>query len=164
MMNKTHARYLRWGVFTIVVTINISVFCIWIPARLQINETYTRLNEIWDRAEKAIFAVVDAALNAYFVYTVRTKLISCGLTKYRDLFRYNVVMICVSMSLDVRAQRPMLKRRDADTYCQVMLIGSMSIGSGLMYDLHPFLKDWPRLTVEQLHPIPSTSIPYEAVY
>lgn len=102
MVNKTQARRLRLGVFLIVIVINISVFCIWIPARLQINDTYEHVNDIWDRAEKAIFAVVDAGLNCYFMWTVRTGLISAGLVKYQPLFRFNLMMAGISVALDVR--------------------------------------------------------------
>jgi hypothetical protein len=31
------------------VLVNISVYCIWIPARLQVSERYEFLNTIWDR-------------------------------------------------------------------------------------------------------------------
>ncbi|ETS86718.1 hypothetical protein PFICI_00546 [Pestalotiopsis fici W106-1] len=70
MVNKSLARRLRLSVFFIVLMINISVFIIWMPARLQISETYIHINDIWDRTEKAIFAVVDAGLNVYFLRTV----------------------------------------------------------------------------------------------
>ncbi|KAH6645541.1 hypothetical protein BKA67DRAFT_527256 [Truncatella angustata] len=122
MVNRVHARYLKLGVFFIVLTINISVFCIWIPARLQINETYVRVNDIWDRIEKAIFAVVDAGLNCCFMWTVRTNLIAAGLVKYQPLFRFNLMMVCISVALDV------------------VLIGSMSIGTGVIYiQFHPLV-------------------------
>lgn len=47
------------------------------------NATYVRINNVWDRLEKAIFAVIDGCLNAYFMYLVRTRLISAGLEKYK---------------------------------------------------------------------------------
>lgn len=95
------ATRLKWGVFGILLAVNISVFCIWIPARLQINETYIHINEIWDRIEKGIFLLVDAGLNLTFIYLVKSRLIASGLTKYTALFRFNLAMIAVSMSLDV---------------------------------------------------------------
>lgn len=101
MVNKSLARRLKLGVFAIVLLINISVYCIWLPARLQINDTYIHVNDVWDRTEKAIFAVVDVALNVYFLWTVRHNLIAAGLTKYQPLYRFNLAMICCSMSLDV---------------------------------------------------------------
>ncbi|KAK1633508.1 hypothetical protein BDP81DRAFT_463251 [Colletotrichum phormii] len=109
------ATRLKWGVFGILLAVNISVFCIWIPARLQINDTYIQINEIWDRIEKGIFLLVDAGLNLTFIYLVKSRLIASGLTKYTALFRFNLAMIAVSMSLDV------------------VLIGLMSLPNTLMY-------------------------------
>ncbi|RYP89450.1 hypothetical protein DL769_000001 [Monosporascus sp. CRB-8-3] len=102
--------------------INISVYCIWIPARLQISPTYIHVNEIWDRVEKVIFCLIDASLNLYFIYLVRSRLIAGGLDKYTSLYRFNLVMIAVSMSLDV------------------ILIGVMSLGHGIIYvQFHPLV-------------------------
>ncbi|UQC78780.1 uncharacterized protein CLUP02_04257 [Colletotrichum lupini] len=114
------ATRLKWGVFGILLAVNISVFCIWIPARLQINETYIHINEIWDRIEKGIFLLVDAGLNLTFIYLVKSRLIASGLTKYTALFRFNLAMTAVSMSLDV------------------ILIGLMSLPNTLIYaQFHP---------------------------
>uniref|UniRef100_A0A0D2Y369 Integral membrane protein n=1 Tax=Fusarium oxysporum (strain Fo5176) TaxID=660025 RepID=A0A0D2Y369_FUSOF len=97
-----------------------SVFIIWMPARLQINDQWIWLNNIWDRCEKVIFAVVDGALNAYFIYLVRSRLIENGLTKYIPLYRMNLFLIFVSLSLDV------------------VLVGLMSLPSSLVYlSFHP---------------------------
>jgi hypothetical protein len=101
MHRQEKARKLKWGVFAVMFAINISVFCIWIPARLQISQTYINVNNIWDRCEKAIIAVVDMGLNFYFIHLIRAKLISNGLTKYNALFRYNLGMIAISLALDV---------------------------------------------------------------
>jgi len=100
-VSPTIVRRLKWGIFIILALINISVFCIWIPARLQISQTYIDINNIWDRIEKGIFAVIDLALNFYFVYLVRSSLISYGLTKYVVLYRFNLVMVVISISMDV---------------------------------------------------------------
>ncbi|KAF9777240.1 hypothetical protein IL306_004488 [Fusarium sp. DS 682] len=106
----------------VLVLINISFFFIWIPAQLQISQQYHDINYIWDRIEKGLFLVIDASLHAYFVYLIRIKLIANGLTKYKPLMRYNLMMIAVSMSLDV------------------ILIGSMSIGNGFIYvQFHPLV-------------------------
>lgn len=103
MVDRRMAAKIKWSVAIILGLINISVFCIWIPARLQISTTFVHVNEIWDRIEKVLFLFVDAALNFYFIYLVRTKLIACGLTKYMPLFKFNMFMVGVSMSLDVSA-------------------------------------------------------------
>lgn len=92
---------LKWGCCVVVLFINISVFCIWVPAQLQISDTYMRINHIWDRIEKGIFLVLDASLNFYFIYLVKTKLMDSGMTKYWPLFKFNIFIVCISLSLDV---------------------------------------------------------------
>ncbi|KAK4663253.1 hypothetical protein QC763_606950 [Podospora pseudopauciseta] len=99
--NPDDARRLKLGVGLAVGVINISVFCIWLPARLQISETFINLNNIWDRVEKALFLVIDFCLNIYFMYMVRTKLIANGLKKYELVYKFNLSMIVVSLLLDV---------------------------------------------------------------
>lgn len=101
MRDRKTVRRMQIGCAILLSIINVSVFCIWIPARLQISSTFVHINEIWDRMEKAIFCLIDASLNLYFVYLVRSRLISNGLTKYSRLFKFNLFMIAVSMSLDV---------------------------------------------------------------
>ncbi|RYP30630.1 hypothetical protein DL768_011192 [Monosporascus sp. mg162] len=106
---------IKWTVAAIITLINISVFLIWIPARLHINETYIHLNVVWDRIEKVIFALVDFCLNIYFIHLVRTKLINNGLTKYFAIYKVNLVMVAISISLDV------------------ILVGLMSLPNTLVY-------------------------------
>ncbi|CAG9936427.1 unnamed protein product [Clonostachys rosea f. rosea IK726] len=114
------ATRLKWIVFAIILAVNISVFIIWMPARLQINDTWIHLNLIWDRCEKVIFALVDGVLNGYFIYLVRTRLIQNGLTKYVPLFRLNLFLIFLSLSLDV------------------VLVGTMSLKNSMVYlSFHP---------------------------
>ncbi|KAF5668010.1 hypothetical protein FBULB1_13374 [Fusarium bulbicola] len=84
------------------------------------GQTYIDINNIWDRIEKGIFAVIDLALNFYFVYLVRSSLISYGLTKYVVLYRFNLVMVIVSISMDI------------------LIIGSMSLRNTFLYvEFHP---------------------------
>jgi hypothetical protein len=101
MVVKKNATRLKWAVFFILALINISVFVIWIPARLQISPRWIHINNIWDRCEKGIFLLIDLCLNLYFIYLVRNGLIANGLTKYIPLFRFNLAMIGVSMAMDV---------------------------------------------------------------
>jgi hypothetical protein len=101
LMRRSEITKIKWVVVAILGLVNISVFCIWIPARLQISTTFVRVNEIWDRIEKVIFCFVDGSLNFYFIRLIRTKLIANGLTKYTKLFRFNLFMIALSVSLDV---------------------------------------------------------------
>ncbi|KAI0457405.1 hypothetical protein F5B21DRAFT_93750 [Xylaria acuta] len=44
--NKRRINILRWSVAFILGLINISVFVIWIPARLQISPTWIRINDV----------------------------------------------------------------------------------------------------------------------
>ncbi|KAF5618357.1 hypothetical protein F52700_12306 [Fusarium sp. NRRL 52700] len=120
MVVPGRATRLKWTVFAIILAVNISVFIIWMPARLQISDQWIWLNNIWDKCEKVIFALVDGALNAYFIYLVRSRLIENGLTKYYPLYRMNLFLIFISLSLDV------------------VLVGLMSLQSTLVYlSFHP---------------------------
>jgi hypothetical protein len=67
MMNRKRAKQLKIGVAAGIVVLNITVFCIWIPAKLEVNQTFVKLNVVWDRIEKVIILVVDAWLNYYFI-------------------------------------------------------------------------------------------------
>ncbi|KAJ4112521.1 hypothetical protein NW768_011688 [Fusarium equiseti] len=122
MVDRRNAIKIRWMTAVVLGLINISVFCIWIPAQLQISQKWHDINYIWDRIEKGLFLVIDAMLHGYFIYLIRIKLIANGLTKYQPLMRYNFAMIFISMSLDI------------------ILIGSMSIGNGFIYvQFHPLV-------------------------
>ncbi|KAH7009616.1 hypothetical protein EDB80DRAFT_713588 [Ilyonectria destructans] len=122
MVDKRNANKIRWGAAIALGLINISVFIVWIPARLQISPMWIHVNEIYDRIEKVLFLIIDACLHLYFIYLLRVKLIANGLEKYVPLFRFNLMMVAVSMSLDV------------------ILIGSMSIGNGFIYvQFHPLV-------------------------
>lgn len=105
MYDPVKQRRLKLGLLIVIGIINVSVFIIWVPARRQVSPTWIHLNNIWDRTEKAIFAVIDLALNTYFMWLVRSKLVACGLTQYNMLYKYNIVMVSVSMTLDVSASR-----------------------------------------------------------
>lgn len=101
MVVPGRAARLKWIVFALILVVNISVFILWTPAHLQINDQWIWLSNIWDRCEKIIFALVDGALNAYFIYLVRSRLIENGFAKYIPLCRMNLFLIIVSLSLDV---------------------------------------------------------------
>ncbi|KAF7557149.1 hypothetical protein G7Z17_g914 [Cylindrodendrum hubeiense] len=92
---------LKYGVAFLITAINISVYCIWVPARLQISDTYVHINEIWDRCEKVIYLLVDACLNALFIRIVRRNLIELGLSKYDNLVKFNMFIIVFSLGMDV---------------------------------------------------------------
>ncbi|KAM0267345.1 hypothetical protein ACHAQH_010113, partial [Verticillium albo-atrum] len=99
--DKKHVWRLKYGIALLITTINVSVYCIWVPARLQISDTYIHVNEIWDRCEKVIYLIVDAALNFYFIRIVQQNLVQLGLRKYTSLVRFNMFIIVFSLSMDV---------------------------------------------------------------
>ncbi|KAI5456038.1 hypothetical protein BGZ63DRAFT_342790, partial [Mariannaea sp. PMI_226] len=110
----------RYGVAAIITVINISVFVIWIPTRLQISDTWPHINAIWDRIEKSIYLIVDACLNGLFIYTVKKSLVEYGLTKYDALVRFNMFIIGFSLSMDL------------------LIIGMISLHSHFVYmQFHP---------------------------
>jgi hypothetical protein len=100
-VNPATITRLKWGTFGVLIAINVAVTCIWTPASLQLNETFISINNVFDRVQKSLLCVIDAGLNYYFIHLVRSRLIANGLTKYNRLFRFNLAMIGVSVSLDV---------------------------------------------------------------
>jgi hypothetical protein len=106
MYNPRKAWWLKVGLLIAISAINVSVFCIWIPARLQINPTFIHINTVWDRVEKVLFAVIDVSMNTYFMWLVKSKLVSGGLKQYNLVYKYNLAMVCVSLSLDVSKHFP----------------------------------------------------------
>ncbi|PQE28452.1 hypothetical protein CJF30_00008164 [Rutstroemia sp. NJR-2017a BBW] len=120
MVNKQKVPVMKWYLFAFVGLINISVFIIWIPARLEISPTWVHVNEVWDRIEKGLYLLIDGLLNAYFLYLVRSKLIAGGLTKYTALFNFNAGIVFVSLSMDL------------------LLICLLSLPNGIIYvQFHP---------------------------
>lgn len=101
MYDQHKANQLKWGVAALITAVNVSVYCIWIPARLQVNEHFIYINGIWDRVEKVIYAICDGCLNAYFLYLVNNKLLSQGMMKYKSLFNFNACAVFCSLSMDV---------------------------------------------------------------
>jgi len=117
--DRRRSRYIMIGTAAIVTAINISVFNIWIPARLQTSHryvpqpltllasladtlsSYIKINEIWDRIEKVLYLIIDALLNGYFLKTVKANLIKNGLEKYNKLLRFNQRIIVLSLLMDV---------------------------------------------------------------
>ncbi|ESK93159.1 hypothetical protein Moror_1095 [Moniliophthora roreri MCA 2997] len=113
--------WLRWGIAAIITAINISVYNIWIPAKLQISQEYHDINIWWDRCEKIIYLIVDGLLNWYFIHTVKQRLIvHGGLKKYKKLVRFNTQIIWISLSMDA------------------LIVGMMSLRNDFVYmQFHP---------------------------
>ncbi|EKD14609.1 uncharacterized protein L3040_000133 [Drepanopeziza brunnea f. sp. 'multigermtubi'] len=120
LVDQRQALRLKICVAVLTTAINISVYCIWIPARLQISKNYIYVNEIWDRCEKSLYLVIGGALNLYFNHIVKQRLVRQGLVKYDRLVRYNQWLICLSLSMDC------------------LIIGTMSLNNSFVYmQFHP---------------------------
>ncbi|KAF2866306.1 hypothetical protein BDV95DRAFT_505159 [Massariosphaeria phaeospora] len=118
--DRRRSKHIMIGTAAMVTVINISVFTIWIPARLQISNSYKLVNDIWDRVEKVLYLIIDAALNWYFLKVVKANLINNGLQKYNKLLRFNQRIIVLSLLMDV------------------MIIAAMSIPNSFVYiQFHP---------------------------
>lgn len=126
MLVRANATKLKWTCFLILFAINISVFCIWVPARLQISEQYVAINNIWDRCEKVIFAIMDAVLNFYFIWVVKKRLIANGLHKYNRLYQMNLFLVAISIALDVSLNPSYFKMRNR---------ANLDIGPSHWYDV-----------------------------
>ncbi|KAL0567126.1 hypothetical protein V5O48_014872, partial [Marasmius crinis-equi] len=102
LSSNKERNWLRWGIAAIITAINISVYNIWVPAKLQISMEYHDINIWWDRCEKCIYLVIDGLLNWHFIRTVKNRLVKHnGLKKYDKLVRFNTQIIFMSLSMDV---------------------------------------------------------------
>lgn len=100
-INRRRSHYIFLGVSTYISIVIITAFTLWLPAQMQISARWTRIGIVWDRTEKSIFLVLDLGLNWYFLRTVRTNLITNGITKYKQLVRFNERIIVLSLLMDV---------------------------------------------------------------
>ncbi|KAG9128148.1 hypothetical protein FRC07_004260 [Ceratobasidium sp. 392] len=104
--------WLKFIVAAWITAINISVYCIWVPAKLQISSKFHDINLVWDRIEKCLYLVTDGILNWMFVDIIRKRLVSMGLKKYDQLVKFNERIIIVSLSMDVLIIGMMSYRND----------------------------------------------------
>ncbi|KAG8764412.1 hypothetical protein FRC12_008108, partial [Ceratobasidium sp. 428] len=104
--------WLKFIVAAWITAINISVYCIWVPAKLQISAKYHNINVVWDRIEKCLYLVTDGILNWMFVDIIKKRLVSMGLKKYDQLVKFNERIIMVSLSKDVLIIGMMSYRND----------------------------------------------------
>ncbi|KAH6640006.1 hypothetical protein BKA67DRAFT_490901, partial [Truncatella angustata] len=94
---------IRWGTVAVISTINLAVFCIFIPAHLaDPPKGFVAINAYWDKISKVLICIVDAALNVYFLRTVRQRLVKYhGLQKYAPLVSFNSKLMFVSILMDL---------------------------------------------------------------
>ncbi|KAH7334489.1 hypothetical protein B0J17DRAFT_673552 [Rhizoctonia solani] len=93
--------WLKFIVAAWITAINISVYCIWVPAKLQISERFHDINLWWDRIEKCLYLVTDGILNWMFIRSIKSRLLKVGLKKYDKLVKFNEKIIAVSLAMDV---------------------------------------------------------------
>ncbi|KAF8608303.1 hypothetical protein BDV93DRAFT_393191, partial [Ceratobasidium sp. AG-I] len=117
LIRSSHRFWLKFAVAIWITAINISVYCIWIPAKLQISDRYILINVYWDHTEKILYLITDAILNVMFICTIQRRLIAVGLKKYDKLVAFNKRIILVSLSMDVLIVG-MLSYRNAFVYMQ----------------------------------------------
>lgn len=101
--HRSTIKKLKWGTFIFITAINIPVFCIWIPSHTNppLNDTFFKINNIWDKISKVLILIVDAALNWYFLRTVKIRLVNQhGLTKYAPLISFNGKLMIISIAMD----------------------------------------------------------------
>ncbi|KAJ1305465.1 hypothetical protein OPQ81_000473 [Rhizoctonia solani] len=104
--------WLKFIIAAWITAINLSVYCIWIPAKLQISQKYHDVNLWWDRTEKVLYLITDAILNYMFITIIKKRLVSMGLKKYDKLVKFNERIIMVSLSMDVLIIAMMSYRND----------------------------------------------------
>ncbi|KAF4341635.1 hypothetical protein FBEOM_4430 [Fusarium beomiforme] len=98
MTNRRRAKYLKWGLVLCIGVVNIAVCYIWTVAHLDTaTESQKYTNMVFEKAEKSFFLIIDLALNLYFLYLVRYRLIADGLGKYWRLFNFNAGMLAGSL-------------------------------------------------------------------
>ncbi|KAL2829381.1 hypothetical protein BJY01DRAFT_255024 [Aspergillus pseudoustus] len=101
MVSRRKSLQLRWALFVLIAVVNIAVGFIWIPAHLEsASDSEIHLNFIFENVEKSFFLVVDLALNLYFLYLVRYRLIADGLNKYWVLYKFNIGFVAISTAMD----------------------------------------------------------------
>jgi hypothetical protein len=122
MVSRRKSLQLRWALFIAIGLVNIAVGAIWIPAHLDsATEFQKNLNFIFENVEKSFFLIVDLALNLYFLYLVRYRLIADGLNKYWTLYKFNIGFVTISTTMDA------------------LLLGLLSLPNQYAYAPHPFL-------------------------
>jgi hypothetical protein len=100
--HRKTVRNLKWGTVILITAINIAVFVIWIPAHVANPiQIFVDINNVWDKISKVLILIVDAALNWYFLRTVKIRLVKQhGLTKYAPLVGFNAKLMVVSIAMD----------------------------------------------------------------
>jgi hypothetical protein len=133
MVSRRKSLQLRWALFIAIGLVNIAVGAIWIPAHLDsATEFQKNLNFIFENVEKSFFLIVDLALNLYFLYLVRYRLIADGLNKYWTLYKFNIGFVTISTTMDA------------------LLLGLLSLPNQYAYAAHIHLHS-PLMSLTNIH-------------
>lgn len=101
MVNKRKALWMKLVLLAITGAVNFAVCVIWTSAyKYGSTPEQKHINVIFEKTEKTFFLVVDLGLNWIFLYFVRYRLISHGLSKYWQLFNFNIALVVLSTGLD----------------------------------------------------------------
>ncbi|OJD33153.1 uncharacterized protein BKCO1_3300088 [Diplodia corticola] len=118
--DKSLLRKIRITTICFITLINISVFCIFIPGHLGVNDTFVRINNIWDKITKVLIGANDAVLNWFFIVQVKKRLVANGLQKYNRLAAFNTRIALISVGMDF------------------LIIGTMFLKNGAVFlQFHP---------------------------
>ncbi|KAK6850479.1 hypothetical protein PG987_000113 [Apiospora arundinis] len=71
LMHTQRALQLTISVAVFITLVQLVAYAIWIPANLRISEHYIWISTWWDRCEKCLYFLTDAALNIYFIVLVQ---------------------------------------------------------------------------------------------
>ncbi|KAH7143714.1 hypothetical protein EDB81DRAFT_796219 [Dactylonectria macrodidyma] len=94
---------IKWGTAAIMTSINIAVFCIFIPAHRDppVSDLFVTINRYWDCTSKVLIMILDAALNWYFLHIVQKRLVQQhNLIKYKPLVSFNAKLMVISIAMD----------------------------------------------------------------
>jgi len=102
-MHTQRALQLTISVAVFITLVQIVTYAIWIPTNLRISEHYIWISTWWDRCEKCLYFLTDAALNIYFIVLVQRErqLVANEFATYKPLVRFNIFIIGLSLSMDL---------------------------------------------------------------
>lgn len=96
---------LRLAIAGIVLAVNITMFSVWLPLKLdhpvEVDDHPPILLFWLPRVEKIMYLLIDVAINCFFLYHVKTNLMGVGFRKYCHLVSYNLKIIGLSVFCDV---------------------------------------------------------------
>ncbi|KAB8076272.1 hypothetical protein BDV29DRAFT_189607 [Aspergillus leporis] len=96
---------IKWVITTLITSINIAVFCIWIPAHMNppVNNTFVQINRYWDPISKGLICVVNIFLNMWFLRVIRALLIGLMILPNTMVYiQYHPVTYMVKLNIEIK--------------------------------------------------------------